>query len=237
MSGNYAWLNLVTMVIAVAAVPDAFFRRAAWRGRAGGRSRRPPVWFMVAVGARLTVLVVVLSYWPVRNLIGRPAAHELRLQPVSTWSNTYGAFGSVTRERYEVVIEGRPTTELTADTDVAGVRVQGQAGRPAPPAAAGRAVPPAARLADVVRRAVAAATPRTGSRRCCGGSWRGRPGPGGCSGAIRSRTRRRSGCGPATIRYRFTTRAERRASGAWWVRQLAGDYLRPMSLTRGRRGA
>ena len=49
-----------------------------------------------------------------------------------------------------------------------------------------------------------------------------------------------AGATPVWIRaryyhYRFTTRAERRASGARWVRQLASDYLRPMSLTR--RGA
>ena len=31
-------------------------------------------------------------------------------------------------------------------------------------------------------------------------------------------------------RYRFTTRAERKATGAWWVRELVGDYLRPVSL-------
>jgi hypothetical protein len=30
--------------------------------------------------------------------------------------------------------------------------------------------------------------------------------------------------------YRFTTRAERKATGAWWVRELVGDYLQPVSL-------
>jgi hypothetical protein len=30
--------------------------------------------------------------------------------------------------------------------------------------------------------------------------------------------------------YRYTTHAERRATGAWWVRELVGDYLRPVSL-------
>jgi hypothetical protein len=31
-------------------------------------------------------------------------------------------------------------------------------------------------------------------------------------------------------RYRFTTRAERRASGAWWHRELIGDYLPARAL-------
>ena len=31
-------------------------------------------------------------------------------------------------------------------------------------------------------------------------------------------------------RYRFTTAAERRATGAWWVRTLVGDLVAPISL-------
>jgi hypothetical protein len=34
-------------------------------------------------------------------------------------------------------------------------------------------------------------------------------------------------------RYRFTTRAERRATGAVWHRTLVGNYLGPMSRVRG----
>jgi hypothetical protein len=31
-------------------------------------------------------------------------------------------------------------------------------------------------------------------------------------------------------RYRFTTPAERRQTGAWWSRDLLGDYLPPLRL-------
>jgi hypothetical protein len=31
-------------------------------------------------------------------------------------------------------------------------------------------------------------------------------------------------------RYRYTTWREKRESGAWWTRELAGVYLRPVSL-------
>ncbi len=45
------------------------------------------------------------------------------------------------------------------------------------------------------------------------------------------------GRGPTFIRarlyrYRYTTREERRATGAWWVRELVGEYLPPLSLSR-----
>ena len=53
----------------------------------------------------MTGLVVVLSYWPVRNLIGRRQLMNLAFNRFHL-VGTYGAFGSVTRERYEVVIEG-----------------------------------------------------------------------------------------------------------------------------------
>ena len=40
------------------------------------------------------------------------------------------------------------------------------------------------------------------------------------------------------FRYRFTTWAERRESGAWWVRTLEGDLVPPIGLADlGRAGA
>ena len=33
-------------------------------------------------------------------------------------------------------------------------------------------------------------------------------------------------------RYAFTTRQERRATGAWWRRTLEGEYLPPVALIR-----
>jgi hypothetical protein len=43
------------------------------------------------------------------------------------------------------------------------------------------------------------------------------------------------GSPPAVIRaryyrYRFATGEERRASGAWWTRELIGEYMNPVSL-------
>src|SRR5207247_5773615 len=51
------------------------------------------------------VLVVVLSYWPVRILLGRRQLMNYTFNPLHL-VNTYGAFGSVTKTRYEVVVEG-----------------------------------------------------------------------------------------------------------------------------------
>ena len=86
----------------------------------------------------VTALVVVLSYWPVRNLLSRRQLMNASFNPLHL-VNTYGAFGSVTRTRHEVVIEGTDERLIDRAHGVAGVRVQGQARRRAPAAAPVRA--------------------------------------------------------------------------------------------------
>src|SRR5882724_3699734 len=127
-SGNYAWLNVLTMVIVVSAVPDAFFRVLLPGVGAAAPSGQAPLWFMVAV-IGLTVLVVVLSYWPVRNLIGRRQLMNYSFNRLHL-VGTYGAFGSVTRERHEIVIEGTDVTEPSEDTVWREYEFKGKPGDP-----------------------------------------------------------------------------------------------------------
>ncbi|HEV8546325.1 MAG TPA: lipase maturation factor family protein, partial [Candidatus Limnocylindrales bacterium] len=96
VSGNYAWLNWVTILAAVAGIADPI---------AGGQSYAPtPVWFTAAVIA-LAGVVVILSWWPVRNMASPGQAMNASFNPFHI-VNTYGAFGTVGRERIELVIEG-----------------------------------------------------------------------------------------------------------------------------------
>jgi hypothetical protein len=104
VSGNYAWLNVLTMVAAVAAVPDAFLGVLLPSSAASGPLAAPPTWF-VAVVLALTGAVVVLSWWPVRNLLGRRQLMNVAFNLLHL-VGSYGAFGSVTRERHEIVLEG-----------------------------------------------------------------------------------------------------------------------------------
>src|SRR5919197_2448333 len=70
LSGNFSWLNLVTIAIAVAAFDDAAL------GRALPLSSAPletPVWYAVVVLA-VTGFILFLSYRPGRNLVSR---HQL----------------------------------------------------------------------------------------------------------------------------------------------------------------
>src|SRR5207253_544904 len=58
----------------------------------------------IAVGV-LTAIVVLLSIPPAINLISSSQAMNASFEPLHL-VNTYGAFGSISRKRYEVVVEG-----------------------------------------------------------------------------------------------------------------------------------
>jgi len=74
----------------------------------------PPAWFVGPVMV-FTVLAVVLSYWPVRNLMSRRQRMNVTFNPYHL-VNSYGAFGGIGRSRREVVIEGTDDAEITAET-------------------------------------------------------------------------------------------------------------------------
>ncbi|NUS36360.1 MAG: lipase maturation factor family protein, partial [Pseudarthrobacter sp.] len=70
---------------------------------AGTDRETPPWWLAVTLAA--TVLLLVLSYWPLRNLFSR---RQLMNASFNRWQlvNTYGAFGTVTKQRIEIVVAG-----------------------------------------------------------------------------------------------------------------------------------
>ncbi len=116
LTGNYAWLNWITILALVAGISDSSIElllpgvAPAGIGVAGA-----PSWF-VAAAAALTLLVVGLSYWPVRNLL---SSHQAMNRSFNAWHlvNTYGAFGSVTRTRYEVIVEGTTAEQPSSAED------------------------------------------------------------------------------------------------------------------------
>ena len=148
-SGNLAWLNWVTLVMCIPCFDDAFLTR-----RLGKRfTFEAPPWkfspVKTVVLSCFTAAVAWLSISPALNLVD---AEQAMNTSYSQWHlvNSYGAFGSVGRERYDVVIEATDEPEITEHTRVASLRVQGRpGGRDATPAAH-HAVPLSPRLADLV---------------------------------------------------------------------------------------
>ncbi len=112
-SGNYSWLNWLTVVLGVAGFSDEVLQRGAPFLPAGAVQPMPE-WFAVAMWV-VGVLTVVLSVRPALNLFSRQQMMNYGYNQYHL-VNTYGAFGSVTRERHEIVLEGTTDAVPTAAT-------------------------------------------------------------------------------------------------------------------------
>ena len=195
------------------------------RARDAGPS--PPTasstWFVVVVGV-VFAGQVVLSRWPVANLLSRDQAMNAAYNPFHL-VGTYGAFGSITRDRFEVVLEGTADPDPGDDSDW---RAYEFVAKPTDPLRRpGQIAPYHLRLDWLLWFAAMSPDParqhpwfaallrhllvgEPGIRRLL----RHDPFHGRAPTAVRARR----------VHYRFTTPAERRATGAWWHVTPAGAY-------------
>jgi hypothetical protein len=224
LSGNFSWLNAITIVLALTALDGAALRAVL---PISAPATELPLWYAVVV-VLVTGLILVLSYRPARNLLSRRQLMNYSFDPLHL-VNTYGAFGSVTKERYEVVVEGTEDVVLRPQTSWREYEFKGKPGdvRRRPPQYA----PYHLRL-DWLMWFAAMSSPRYHE-------WFV-PFMGKLLEADRATLRLLridpfDGRAPRFVRarlflYRFTTPAERRETGAWWSRTLEGDYVRPLTL-------
>ena len=222
VSGNYAWLNWATILAIVAGIADPFPVALAGAARSFA-----PLWFdLLVVG--LAVVVGVLSYWPIRNMASPGQAMNASFNPLHL-VNTYGAFGSVERRRYEVIVEG---TLDEAPTDESTWREYSFKAKPGDPRRMPRQVAPYHLRLDWLMWFLPISP-------AYGADWFGtfvgrllegneatlrlmgpNPFPGGRPVWVRARL----------FHYRYSTWRELRETGAWWVRTPVGDYVRPVRL-------
>ncbi|GAA1822892.1 lipase maturation factor family protein [Agromyces salentinus] len=113
VTGNFAWLNWITVVLAAAAIPDSVWHAmlpvipTEIAAGGGADAASSPLWWVVVVlGA--SALLLVLSWRPLVNLVSR---QQLMNASFNRWMlvNAYGAFGTVTKRRIEIVVEGTAT--------------------------------------------------------------------------------------------------------------------------------
>ncbi|QKV91034.1 lipase maturation factor family protein [Streptomyces sp. NA02950] len=225
-SGNFSWLNWLTILLALSAV-DGRLAAEVLPLPEPPAPAAPPAWYQGVVLAA-TALVVVLSYWPARNLLSGRQLMNYSFNSLHL-VNTYGAFGSVNRSRQEVVIEGTDEPVITPATVWQEYEFRGKPGdvrrmprQYAPyhlrldwmmwfagisPAYAGSWFSPLVAKLLVNDRATLKLL------RFC-------PFPDAPPSHVRARL----------YVYRFTTRQERRASGDWWHRTLLTEFLPPVRL-------
>jgi hypothetical protein len=226
VTGNFAWLNWITIVLAFAAIDDASVHAVIPAWPAPAATAGMPLWFGIPV-LLVSALLVLLSWWPLRNLFSR---RQLMNASFNRWRlvNAYGAFGTVTKVRDEVVVEGSQADDPRDEAAWRAYEFRGKPGdvRRMP----GQFAPyhlrldwlmwflalgsPDTRWFEVfVQRLLEADRPtlRLLARDPFAGErprW------------VRARV----------FRYRFATRAERRAERVVWVREDRGMLVRPVSL-------
>ena len=225
-SGNFSWLNWLAIVLGFSALPDSWLAPVL-PGSAEDAVAGTPMAYVVAVCA-VAAGVTVLSYWPVANLLSR---HQLMNTSFNRWHlvNSYGAFGNVTKTRYEIAIEGTHDHHLDQQTTWQEYEFKG---KPGDPSRRPRQFAPYHLRLDwlmwfaALSPAYAEPWFRTLAHRLLEGD------------RHVSRLLRRdpfAGNPPRFVRallyrYRFTTRAERRQTHDWWVREPVGEFLPPATL-------
>jgi hypothetical protein len=119
LSGNFSWLNWITIVLGLSAV-----RFPTTAPKVPG----PPLWYEVVVTA-VGACLLALSHQPVRNMVSRRQVMNRSFDPLHL-VNTYGAFGSVSRFRYEVVVEGTRDDVPREDSEWREYEFRGKPGDP-----------------------------------------------------------------------------------------------------------
>lgn len=229
LTGNFAWLNWLTIVLATSALGDDVVHALIPAWPAEHDYAETPLWFTIVVIAVVGWLTV-LSFFPARNLLSR---RQLMNSSFNRFHlvNAYGAFGSVTKHRDEIEIEGALAESPTED-DWVPYAFKGKPGDPR--RIPGQFAPYHLRL-DWLMWFLALGAP--------GGDWfrallvrlleadrptlkllAGDPFDGARPRWVRARI----------VPYRFATRAERRATGMWWMRGEPRSFVDPVGV--GRRG-
>lgn len=223
LSGNFSWLNMLTIVLALSVVDPSSLGLAT----SAGVGSTQPNWYAVVVVA-FAAVVIVRSWYPARNLLSRRQRMNSSFDPLHM-VNTYGAFGNISRNRDEVVIEGTSDSVLSDETAWREYEFKGKPG-------------------DVKRM------PRQWSPYHLRLDWlmwflplspgRGQPWliP-FCMGLLTNeasivkllRTNPFADAPPAYVRatlyrYCFSSPHELRSERVWWRREYIGEYLAPLSL-------
>lgn len=225
VTGNFSWLNWLTLVLACSVIGDDALRAVLPFVPPTPDYATTPLWFTVLTSA-VALGLAVLSWPALRNLVAR---RQLMNASFNRWhlANAYGAFGTVTKERYEVSVEGTDAVDPGEDD----WREYEFKGKPGDPRRRPRQFAPYHLRLDWLMWFLALGSPDD--------DW------------FRVFLLRLLEADPATLKllrtdpfagrpprwvrarihlYRFATRAERREHGVIWMRQQVGTLVRPVGL-------
>ncbi|MEN3337907.1 MAG: hypothetical protein V7647_1583, partial [Acidobacteriota bacterium] len=125
IGGNLSWLNWLTLVLAISTLDDRFL---SWLPVTVPSLQPIPGFQRMAVAA-LAVLVALLSIAPTINMLSPGQVMNTSFNPLQI-VNTYGAFGSITKARDEIIVEGTDAEAITEATVWREYEFKGKPGDP-----------------------------------------------------------------------------------------------------------
>lgn len=226
ISGNYSWLNWLTIVLAFSGFSDGIINQLF--GVTPPQAAPLPYSFEIIV-IILAIMVAYLSIGPIKNMISSSQKMNFSFNPIHL-VNTYGAFGSVTKKRYEIVIEGTADEEINERTKWQEYEFKGKPGDPGrrPPIVS----PYHLRLDWQMWFAAMSRTYRRHpwfeplvikllqNDEAVLSLLRNNPFPEKPPAHIRARL----------FHYRYTTPKERKQTGKWWKREYGHNYMPPRAF-------
>ena len=224
IGGNLSWLNWLTVVLALTTLDHRFL---SWLP-VPVPSLQPMLTSQRVTTWVLGLLVAALSIPPTVNMLSPNQVMNTSFNPLHL-VNTYGAFGSITKERYEIAIEGTAAATVDEQTPWREYQFKGKPGDPARRPA--QIAPYHLRLDWLMWFAAMGRAddepwfPELMVKLLQGqkdavGLLAHNPFPDHPPRWIRARM----------YRYTFTTPAERQATGRWWNRELVREYFPAVSL-------
>ena len=225
ISGNLSWLNWLTLILAFSTLDAKFLSKViSFAPPVMHPAERTTEWVNLGIAA----LVAILSVPVLINMISARQIMNFNYNPLHL-VGTYGAFGSITRPRYEVIVEGTNDSVITSSTRWQEYEFKGKPGdiNRAPPQIA----PYHLRLDWLMWFAAMSSYQdypwfvNFVAKLLQGDAAtlsliRKNPFPDKPPRYIRARL----------YEYHFTTRDERKQTGAWWKRTLTGPYFPAVSL-------
>lgn len=225
LSGNFAFLSFLTAVLTLTTFPDSILSKIIPISVPATLSSPPFYYYTVIIVATILAL---LNIRPILNLISPNQIMNTSYDPLHL-VGSYGAFGAITRPRYEVIIEGTDDNVIIDSTRWKEYEFIGKPGRlnKMPPQIA----PYHLRLDWLMW--FAAFTPKAadpwfihfvekllrGDREVLS-LLQSNPFPNAPPKYIRAQR----------YIYHFTTPSEKQKTGNWWKREFVGQYLQPVSL-------
>ena len=224
-SGNLSWLNWLTVVLAFSTIDGKFLSSMI---SLGTPPMQPPARLFEGFNIAIAIVVAALSIPVVLNMLSARQIMNLNFNPLHL-VGTYGAFGSITRPRYEVVVEGTEDSVVTSSTRWREYEFKGKPGNVSkmPPQIA----PYHLRLDWLMWFAAMSsyqdypwfvnfiAKLLEGDKDVLG-LLRSNPFPSQPPRYVRA----------LLYEYHFATPEEHKRTGAWWTRSLTGSYFPTVSL-------